>query len=125
MRSGLQQQFDTFLRNHSPRRLPFGRGVWDYYACGQGSEAVLLLPGAPGRGETSFEYICAWETQFRVISPGYPSHLTGMAETVDGLLAILDAEGVERAHVVGGSYSGLVAQCLVRSRPRRVESLVL
>jgi lipase len=41
------------------------------------------------------------------------------------LVALLDAEGIERAHVLGGSYGGMVAQWLVRRYPQRVLSLVL
>jgi pimeloyl-ACP methyl ester carboxylesterase len=43
----------------------------------------------------------------------------------DGLVAILDAESVGAAHVVGGSFGGMLAQHLVRRYPERVRSLVL
>jgi len=41
------------------------------------------------------------------------------------LVALLDALAVERAHVVGASFGGLVALELAATRPRRVASLVL
>jgi 3-oxoadipate enol-lactonase len=49
--------------------------------------------------------------------------------TVDELAAdavqVLDEAGVERAHVVGASLGGMVAQLLAAERPERVERLVL
>lgn len=40
-------------------------------------------------------------------------------------LAVLDAAGVDRAHVIGTSLGGMVAQDLVLSAPERVDRLVL
>jgi pimeloyl-ACP methyl ester carboxylesterase len=40
-------------------------------------------------------------------------------------LAVLDAEGVERAHVVGASMGGVIAQIIGVLHPDRVRSLVL
>jgi pimeloyl-ACP methyl ester carboxylesterase len=48
-----------------------------------------------------------------------------MDQAVTGLLALLDAEQVPTAHVVGSSLGGMIAQCLVRRAPERVASLVL
>jgi 3-oxoadipate enol-lactonase len=40
-------------------------------------------------------------------------------------LAVLDAAGIERAHLVGASLGGMIAQRLALGHPRRVEKLVL
>jgi pimeloyl-ACP methyl ester carboxylesterase len=48
-----------------------------------------------------------------------------MAELVAGVTAILDAERIPSASVVGSSFGGYVAQCLVRAHPERVNALVL
>jgi len=40
-------------------------------------------------------------------------------------LAVLDAEGVGRAHVVGASMGGVIAQIIAVLHPERVRSLVL
>ncbi|AHG93012.1 alpha/beta hydrolase fold protein (plasmid) [Gemmatirosa kalamazoonensis] len=49
--------------------------------------------------------------------------------TIDALaadaLAILDAEGIERCHVVGHSMGGLIAQAIALAQPARVASLTL
>ncbi len=43
----------------------------------------------------------------------------------DDALGVLDALGVERAHVAGASLGGMVAQELAAGRPERVDKLVL
>jgi pimeloyl-ACP methyl ester carboxylesterase len=48
-----------------------------------------------------------------------------IAEMADDAIAVLDAAGVERAHVFGVSMGGLIAQELALGYPDRVERLVL
>ncbi|HEX6312149.1 MAG TPA: alpha/beta hydrolase [Acidimicrobiia bacterium] len=54
--------------------------------------------------------------------PPGPYDLTEMAGDA---LTVLDAEGVERAHVVGASMGGVIAQIIAVLHPERVRSLVL
>jgi pimeloyl-ACP methyl ester carboxylesterase len=54
--------------------------------------------------------------------PEGPYSTAAMAE--DGI-AVLDAAGVERAHVLGASLGGMIAQELVLAHPERVRSLIL
>ncbi|CAA9389830.1 MAG: Homoserine kinase [uncultured Chloroflexia bacterium] len=98
---------------------------WEYISAGDHAQALLLLPGGPGRGETSFQYILAFESDYRVIAPSYPACITAVDALVDGLVMLLHAEGIERTHVLGGSYSGMIAQCLLRRYPELVDRLVL
>jgi pimeloyl-ACP methyl ester carboxylesterase len=84
-----------------------------------------LLPGALGRGVTSFEYIEALGVMYRVLAPDYPLPARSLADLADGASTLLRACGVERAHVVGGSFGGMVAQALAARRPEQVASLVL
>jgi pimeloyl-ACP methyl ester carboxylesterase len=88
-------------------------------------QALVLLPGAPGRAEAAFEYVQAFEGDYTVISVGYPEDVAAVEACLAGLVSILDAEGIKRAHLVGGSYSGLLAQRFVRRYPGRVDRLVL
>jgi pimeloyl-ACP methyl ester carboxylesterase len=48
-----------------------------------------------------------------------------MAAVADGLAAILEAEGIERAHALGQSLGAAVAHVLVRRHPDKVDKLVL
>lgn len=119
-----RERFQQFLANHPLSTRMIDDVGWEYIVCGQG-EPLLLLPGALATAETSFQYILAFEKSHRVIAPSYPAMITAVAPLVDGLAALLRAERCAPAHVLGGSYSGLVAQCLVRRHPAVVASLML
>jgi len=66
-----------------------------------------------------------FEQAYRVLSPSYPSSITTVAGLVDGLADILAAEHIVQVSVVGGSYSGIIAQQFVRRYPGSVKKLIL
>lgn len=127
----LATQLHLFRATHVPRRLYVyatnsDNGInWEYFCSGDAQETLLLLPGVHGRGELAFQHILQFEQGYRVISPSYPSGPTTVAQMLSGLLAILRAENVTTAYVIGGSYSGMLAQCLVRRYPALVKAVVL
>lgn len=95
--------------------------------------AVLLIMGFGYPSSMWFRVVPALADRYRVlrydnrgtgatgVPPGpYPVPL--MAE--DGI-AVLDAAGVDRAHVIGASMGGGIAQSLALDFPERVRSLVL
>jgi pimeloyl-ACP methyl ester carboxylesterase len=113
----------------------FGPLVFDVHESGdpQG-QPVLLLHGFPQTSHC-WRLIAPQLQGFRVLQldqRGYsPGARPGDAEAyrlpqmVGDALAVLDAVGVEKAHVVGISMGGLMAQELAISHPERVQSLVL
>ncbi len=48
-----------------------------------------------------------------------------LEEMADDAVAVLDAAGVDRAHVMGASMGGAIAQLVALRRPERVQSLIL
>jgi 3-oxoadipate enol-lactonase len=56
---------------------------------------------------------------------GRPAGSFAVADMAGDVLAVLDAAGVRRAHVLGASLGGMVAQELAITRPDRVDGLVL
>lgn len=54
-----------------------------------------------------------------------PAGSFSVADMAGDVVAVLDAAGIRRAHVLGASLGGMVAQELAITRPERVESLVL
>lgn len=120
----LERQLAEFRAGHAPRHVSRGGLEWTYYAGGSGDQTILRLTGALGVAEFAFQQARLLEPRVRVLTPDYPA-VGSLPEMVDGLVAILDAEGVQHAHVSGGSFGGLLAQVLVRKAPERVASLIL
>ena len=113
-----------FRLTHPYKQLVVGDTKWDYISCGQGEQTLLLLPGALSVGESTFPFITAFENEYRIIAPSYALSLT-MTGLCDGIAHILETEALNQAHVLGGSYGGLVAQYFVRQYPAKARSLVL
>ena len=118
------EELRKFRATHPPKHTIVNGVGWEYIACGEGEEAIVILPGGAMVGEAGFTRIPAFEGRYRVIAPSYASVSTAN-ELLDGLAGVLDAEGVREAHVLGPSYGGMVAQCFVRRHPERVRTLIL
>ena len=87
-------------------------------------EAVLLLSGFDGDGGRAWaSQISLLEREHRVIR--YVPQAVTLAGRAAEALAVLDALGVGRAHVLGSSLGAAVAQRIATDRPDRVRALVL
>lgn len=118
-------QLQEFRSRFAEQRAMLSGTAWSYLDGGSGPEApLLLLTGAACFAEMSWRSIEHFAQRRRVIAPDYPAKDT-MVELVDGIAGVLDHAGVERAHVLGGSYGGFVAQAFVRRHPDRTVSLIL
>jgi pimeloyl-ACP methyl ester carboxylesterase len=118
------ERLREFRRTHPVKNLTFGGARWEYIACGRGVQTLLLLPGALSAGESMFPLIEAFEKDYRVVAPSYALSLT-MTGLCEGIAHVLETEGVGKAHILGGSYGGLVAQYFVRRYPGVACSLVI
>ena len=95
-------------------------------------EAVLLLHGLGG-SRTSWEpQLSGLGSAFRCIAwdmPGYgasaPLEPLTFAKIADAAARLLDAAGVERAHLVGESFGGMHALHTALRHPDRVSRMVL
>ena len=105
--------------------------AWD--STGSGS-AVLLIMGLAYPMTSWFRQVPVLAERHQVITidnrgAGQTGDVVGAPYTVETMagdcLAVLDAAGVERAHVVGISMGGLMAQEIALSHPERVQSLCL
>lgn len=103
-----------------------------YYVCGHG-EPVLMIQGLGGRAADWGSIPAGLAGRFAVITfdnrgtgksdkPDTEYRLEGMA---DEAVAVLQAAGHERAHVVGLSMGGMIAQLVALRHPQRVRKLVL
>jgi len=123
--SAERERLLRFRATHPVKSTVVAGASWEHIACGHGAQTLLILPGLLGIGEMLFDHILAFEGEYRVIAPTYPFAVTTVAQLIEGIARILDVEDIDRAHVLGGSYGGMVAQCFVRHYPNRVGKLVL
>ena len=97
-------------------------------------DVVLLIQGVGAVGNAWRPQVEALSRHFSVITfdnrgIGASTIADDVALTIEGMaddaLAILDAEAINRCHVVGHSMGGLIAAQLALLSPRRVKSLAL
>lgn len=122
--STLAQQLAEFRACFPAAEVRTAGERWRFHRGGTGEETVLWLTGVLGAGEFAFPRALELGRRYRIIAPDYPA-VASLDAMADGLVAILDGERVDRAHVIGGSFGGMIAQHLVRRHPARVRSLVL
>ncbi|HEY1826384.1 MAG TPA: alpha/beta fold hydrolase [Acidimicrobiales bacterium] len=103
---------------------------WDEEGSG---DPVLLVMGFSYPAQMWHRVWPALTDQFRVIrfdnrgvgQSDVPKESYSIADMADDAFAVLDAAGVERAHVYGASMGGGIAQEMALRHPERVASLVL
>lgn len=95
--------------------------------------ALVLLHGLGGDADFWEPELEAWADRFRLIAidlrgsgltPGTPGGFS-IADLADDVRVALDGAGVDRAHVLGFSLGGLVAQEFALRHPDRLDRLVL
>jgi 3-oxoadipate enol-lactonase len=108
------------------------RIAYDVYGRRDGTP-VVMIPGLGADARNWALQRLAFGRRHRVMvinnrgtgpseQPAPPYTMQQMAEDV---LAVLDAERIERAHIMGASMGGVVAQVLTIMHPERVNGLVL
>jgi 3-oxoadipate enol-lactonase len=115
--------------------MPIARnGVVELYYESTGSgPAILLISGQAMTLDAWWRTVPELSGSFRVLTfdnrdVGRSSHWPWpyvVAQMADDAVAVLNAAGVERAHVYGLSLGGMVAQELALRYPGRVRALVL
>ncbi|MGB0092004.1 MAG: hypothetical protein WBP81_05665, partial [Solirubrobacteraceae bacterium] len=83
---------------------------------------VLLLTGVGLTAAIGLRMVADLRAHFRVLAAPAADAADGqvLAEaTVDGATALLDAAGVDHAHIVGLSFGGVIAQEIAIRNPRR------
>lgn len=104
-------------------------GGISYDVRGSGPTVVLIHGGIIDRRMWD-EEAREWSDDFRVVRYDLRGHgkspdITGSFSAIDDLLAVLDAVGAARAHLVGLSLGSRVALDFTLEHPARVDRLVL
>jgi 3-oxoadipate enol-lactonase len=98
-----------------------------------GATPVLMIQGLGASKNAWNLQRIAMATRFRIISfdnrgagrSDKPTEPFTLEQIADDALAVLDAAGIETAHVVGASMGGVISQIVAVKYPHRVRSLTL
>jgi pimeloyl-ACP methyl ester carboxylesterase len=107
-------------------------GTINFKVSGQG-EPLVLIHGV-GANLGSWDTVCKeLEDSFKIIRPDLRGH--GQSANIDepysvdkfaaDILAVMDAAGIERAHLLGFSLGGLIAQKLAIDHAERFDRIVI
>lgn len=118
------ERLGAFRASYPNKSLAVAGVDWKYRVCGAGRQPLLMPPGGELVNDLGFDLAAALAPRFRVVYPAYP-RVESLDALADGLAAILDAENIARTWVLGASFGGAVAQCMVRRHAARIERLVL
>ena len=119
-----KEKLERFRVSHPFRKIKVDKREWEYLCSPARKEAILFLIGGLRYAEFAYQHIMALEKNYCVITPSYGPSPT-IEDTIHAIITILDHEGIEKAHVVGQSLGGLVAQCIVRKYPHRFETMII
>lgn len=113
-------------------KVAIADGEIHYEEAGSG-EPLVFVSGLGGTASYWRPQVPAFSTRYRVIT--YDHRGTGASDrrqrvfSIDQmtaeLAALMDALGIERAHIVGWSTGGAIGQTLAIEQPRRVARMVL
>ena len=114
------------------RRVDVGDAEIHVEITGSGPD-LFLIAGLGGRGAFWQEQVLAFSQHFRVITHDHrgcgnstPAKVIyGAEHMAEDLVALMDALGIERAHMVGHSTGGAICQHIALNNPGRLGRLVL
>lgn len=100
---------------------------------GHGPQTLILMAGTGGHLEAYSRNLAAFAEHYRVVAFDYPGHgYTTLADSnlemvdyIEHLVALMDALGIEKAHLNGESLGGWIAVKFAAAHPDRVGKLVL
>jgi aminoacrylate hydrolase len=114
------------------RRISVGHAELYVEEHGSG-EPLLLVAGLGGSGKFWHAQIADFSQHFRVIlhdhrgvgRSGPGPDISGARDLADDLLRLMDALGLDSAHLVGHSTGGAIGQHVALTHPARLRSLTL
>lgn len=103
-----------------------------YQSYGSGSQTLVLLHSGGMAGEEWQPQIAALSKRYRLLVPDLPGHgktllpddRLSIGKLAAAVIAMLDAEGIEKAHLCGSSMGAATAMYLTLHYPERVAKAV-
>ena len=79
---------------------------WEYLSIGEGKEHLFFLHGMGGSYDIWWQQIEMLKNEFHIISLTLPE-VYSLEDAVEGILKILEKEGVEKITIIGSSMGGI------------------
>ncbi len=114
---------DAFSRHHPESRQTVNGREWGVVRIGDSGPALLLLPGTLGRADIFWQQIEALAGKAQIMALSYPESGT-LAQWAEDIVALLAAENMKDATVLGSSLGGYLAQLLTATHPSLFSGLV-
>jgi len=121
--SDLTEQLRVFREMHPWRHIKCTGIDWYYLEGGFGTVPVILLPGCCS-AEDMFTVMTALE-DYKVVAIGCPEEVAHVPDIVQAIAAIMDANGIFDAFILGHSLGGMLAECFMRTYPERTAAMIL
>ncbi len=117
-------KLDAFRARFPERHVTAGRLKWGVIEAKgkKGAPTLVLVPGTLGMADIFWNQIVALKGKARVISLTVPPSLD-IIRLADGLKALFDVLGVDKAHLLGSSLGGFLVQHFAARHPERIEKL--
>lgn len=120
-----RQALKEFRASHPYQHISLQGQRWSYLSSGRGAHTLLILPWWFFRADVWHYPISTLENSYRILAPDPPPGPLSLDGLVEGLLAMLEQEGVEKVVPIGYSSGGYLAQYFLQAYPARVEAMVL
>jgi pimeloyl-ACP methyl ester carboxylesterase len=123
MTNKLIKSHDEFCNAHPEVHVEINGRSWGVLQVGEIGPALVLLPGTLGRGDIFWNQIEALNNRVRILALSYPKD-GSIEEWCEDICALMDANGMQKATILGSSLGGYIAQYIAASFTNRVDELI-
>lgn len=123
MNDEVSKSFESFI-SLPTKSIEFNDKQWTYFVGGEGEKTIFFAHGMGGSYYMWWQQYYALEKNYKVIAYDLPKGVSSLEEASEGILAILDAENIEKTSIVGTSMGGYITEYVVHKAPGRIDKAV-
>ena len=116
-------------------RVKFPDGTMDYLRFGTGPETLIMLPGLGDGLRSGYGLALPMALLYRMYTKDYTVYILSRKSAMSSgcttrdmarhVAEAMESLGIEKAHILGVSMGGMIAQHLAADHPEKVEKLIL
>ncbi len=116
LKAFMQKPLKTIIINHVE---------WKYLITGPGGKTILFIHGMGGAYNLWWQQVEYFQDDYKIITFSLPPEIDNLEDAANGIIEILNKEGINELYVAGTSMGGYIAQYLANIMPEKIEKLVL